>query len=116
MKKVEPAKPNAPTQPTAPVTSVISQSGEPCPPDIVLQEALLEPCRRPLTEYADAIQVLRNEKKFTFREIADWLKNYNVETDHNAVYREYTKAMPDREAEWVAQEDDHIEEAEARRS
>jgi hypothetical protein len=99
----------------APVLAAPVSSGpvdEPCPPHMVLEAALGELIRRPLAEYADAIQVLRNEKKFTFREIAEWLKDFNVAADHNAVYREYTKLMPERDAEAEAMKDAHIEENE----
>ena len=47
-------------------------------------------------DYIEAIEILRNEKRFTFREIAQWLtKRFGIEADHNAVYRAYTKGMDD---------------------
>ena len=91
-------------------TPDVISSSEPCSPHVLLEQAMQEPNRRPLREYHDTIQVLRDEKRFTFREIADWLSNYNVEADHNAVYREYTRHMPDAVADDVAQEDAHMEE------
>jgi hypothetical protein len=69
----------------------------PAPPDVVLREAMEEPDRRLLEEYADSIRVLRDRKRFTFREIAEWLHEYGVECDHNSVYREYTKGLSDQE-------------------
>jgi len=65
----------------------------PAPPEIVFRDAMDEPDRRLLEEYADSIKVLRDEKRFTFREIAEWLQEYGVECDHNSVYRQYTKGL-----------------------
>ena len=112
-KRTQPAKPEATPQPSAPVTT--THEGEPWPPDMLLDAAMNEPNRRVLDEYHDVICVLRDEKKFTFREIAEWLDNHHVKADHNAVYREYTKAMPDDVAHDVALADEHIEEVEAGR-
>ena len=97
-------------QPAEPVVHI---SSEPVPPDIVLREAMEEPNRRALRDYHHAIQVLRDEKKFTFREIAEWLGDYNIEADHNAVYREYTRGMPENIAAEEAQADDYMEREEA---
>lgn len=110
-KKTQPDKPEATPQPSAPVT--ITHEEEPFPPDILLDLAEKEPNRRELIEYANVICVLRDEKKFTFREIAEWLKNYNVETDHNAVYREYTRCMPEDVARDEAMADEELERNEA---
>lgn len=65
---------------------------------LILVAAMGEPIKRPLADYHNAIRVLRDEKKLTFREIAEWLDQFNVTADHNAVYREYTKAMPEESA------------------
>jgi hypothetical protein len=113
-KRTQPAKPEATPQPSAPART-ITHEGEPCPPDILFDLARQEPNRRVLDEYHDVIRVLRDEKKFTFREIAEWLDNHHVEADHNAVYREYTKAMPDDVAHDVALADEHTEEQESGR-
>ena len=67
-----------------------------------------EPDRKLLEEYIQAIKVLRDTKRFTFREIADWLKQYGVITDHNAIYRAYLKSLPERDAAALA--DAHEEE------
>ena len=109
-KRTQAVKPEATTQPAAPRTN--SHESGPCPPDIVLEEALKEANRRPLKEHHNAIRVLREQKRFTFREIAEWLKGYNIEADHNAVYREYTRGMPDDQAQDVALADEHTEEKE----
>jgi hypothetical protein len=103
------AKPEVATQTALPVASANVVSREPLPPQLVLDEALREANRRPLRDYHAAIQVLRDEKKFTFREIADWLGEYNIEADHNAVYREYTREMPESVAVEVAAEDSFLE-------
>jgi hypothetical protein len=110
-KRTQPVKPEATPQPSAPVT--ITHEGEPFPPDILLDLAEKEPNRRELVEYGAVIRVLRDEKKFTFREIAEWLKDYNVEADHNAVYREYTRCMPDDVAHGEAMADEEVEKEEA---
>jgi len=75
------------------------------PPEVVLQEAMAEPDRRLLEEYAEAIRVLREGKRFSFREIAEWLQEYGIECDHNSVYREYTKGLSDEEEREVALRD-----------
>jgi hypothetical protein len=89
----------APT-PSLPVVEV-----EPAPPDMVLQDALGEPDRRLLEEYGDSIRVLRDDKRFTFREIAEWLQEYGIDCDHNSVYREYTKGLSFEEERDVAYRD-----------
>jgi len=86
----------------------------PAPPDIVLREALNEPSPRQLDDYIDAICELKN-KRFTFREIAEWLKQYGIEADHNAVYRAYSKTVSDYEAHLVAEHDKEVEENESYR-
>lgn len=63
------------------------------PPEILMQLAMDEPNRRLLDEQRGTIAVLRDEKGFTFREIAEWLTDKGIECDYNAVYRVYTKGM-----------------------
>lgn len=66
-----------------------------CPPsEKLLEEAKKEPKRVLLMEFIQTIETLRNEKKFTFRAIADWLAIRGIETDHSAVYRAYLSAIP----------------------
>jgi hypothetical protein len=50
-----------------------------------------EPSRRVLQRYSRTIAILREEKLFTFREIAKWLCEHGVVADHNTVFRHYTK-------------------------
>ena len=57
-------------------------------------EAEKEPRRRGLEDYKDTILLLKDEKGFSFREIAAWLQERGLKTDHNAVWRAYCKAAP----------------------
>ncbi len=45
--------------------------------------------RKPAETHIRAIQVLRDRKNFSFREIAEWLQGFGVNVDSNAVYRAY---------------------------
>jgi hypothetical protein len=78
-----------------PVTPVV-QSDCP-PPEAFLKEAKKESKRILLMDYIRTIKTLRDEKKFTFRAIAEWLAERGVETDHSAVYRTYLAAIPEQE-------------------
>ena len=98
--KIKPEKAaNPPAQDIKPKTdgSQVIQLENP-PPDYLLEEAMKEPDRKLLEEYIETIELLRDNKRFTFREIADWLKQYGVIADHNAIYRAYIRRMPDRDA------------------
>lgn len=55
-------------------------------PESVLNEALNAPQRGDLALYVDAIKALR-EKKWSWREIAEFLTGRGVETDHTKVLR-----------------------------
>ena len=62
-------------------------------PEIVARAAAEAPAPRLLVDYNEAISTLR-EKKFTFREIAEWLtKTFGIPADHNSVWRAHTKHM-----------------------
>jgi len=113
IKKTPPVKPEATLQPAAPVTNTTSREGSPCSPDELLGRAEMEPVRRALSEYNAVIRTLRDEKNFTFREIANWLLSHHVLTDHNAVYREYTKGMPTEFAQGEAMADAKLEQEES---
>ena len=73
-------------------------------PSDILEAAQAERSRKPLQAYMDAIVELRENKGFSFREIADWLSASVVKTDHNTVYREYKKhqkkELERHEREW----------------
>jgi hypothetical protein len=64
-------------------------------PDAFLEEAKNEPKRKLITDHIETINVLRNEKRFTFRAIAEWLTKRGIETDHSSVYRAYLAAIPE---------------------
>jgi hypothetical protein len=49
-------------------------SGIPAP-DAFLEEAKREPKRQLIHDHIATIKTLRNEKRFTFRAIAEWLRN-----------------------------------------
>ncbi len=63
-------------------------------PEKLLTEADRETKRLTLDDYREAVRVLKEEKDFTFREIAEWLKRRGMRADHNAVWRAYSKGMP----------------------
>lgn len=80
------------------------------PAEAVAEAARGEPNPRLVADYIEAITVLRDEKGFTFREIAQWLtKRFGIEADHNAVYRAYTKGMDDHAAAFAAIDDQEDE-------
>jgi len=84
---------------------VISQL-EPPDPELMEQEALGEPNYRDLGNYSGSIRTLRG-KGFSFREIANWLSERNVDADHNSVYRVYRKGLTyEQQAELEQQESD----------
>jgi hypothetical protein len=64
-------------------------------PDAFLEEAKGEPKRKLISDHIRTINVLRFEKSFTFRAIAEWLTKRGIETDHSAVYRAYLAAIPE---------------------
>ena len=66
-------------------------------PDAFLEEAKKEQKRKLLFDHIKTINLLRNEKRFTFREIAEWLAARGIETDHSAVYRAYLAAIPEEQ-------------------
>ena len=66
-------------------------------PDAFLAEATNEPKRKLITDHTRTIKVLRDEKRFTFRQIAEWLTDRGIETDHSSVYRAYMSAVPDEQ-------------------
>jgi hypothetical protein len=82
-------------------------------PELVARAAAEAAAPRVLEDYSDAIEILR-DKKFTFREIAEWLvKNFGIQADHNSVWRAYTKSMNDYQAHEEAHADEELERDEA---
>src|SRR3954447_10004658 len=75
------------------------------PPEYLLQKAHKVIDRKLIEDYVETIHVLRDEKRLTFREIAEWLSENGVPADHNGVYRAYTRHMrPDQIAEMKQRE------------
>ena len=68
-------------------------------PNVLLKEALAEDDKHYLRPYGAIIRALR-EKKFSYRQIADWLNERGLDVDHNSIYREHTKHMS-REEETI---------------
>ncbi len=62
-------------------------------PQQLRAEAEKEPQRqqRGLDAYSETIRLLKEEKGFTFREIATWFHERSLKVDHNAVWRAYSK-------------------------
>lgn len=63
-------------------------------PQQLLSEAQKEPRHRGLQDYRETIRVLREEKGFSLREIAAWLRERGLDVDHNAVWRTCPKGTP----------------------
>lgn len=91
-----------------------NESNEMPHPELVLRAAEEEIPPRLLDDYFEAIRTLR-EKKFTFREIAEWFGKFGFEVDHNAVYRAYAKNLSDYDAHLEAEADEELERDEAMR-
>ena len=64
-------------------------------PDAFLEEAKSELKRKLIGDHIKTINTLREEKRFTFRAIAEWLTKRGIETDHSSVYRAYLAAIPE---------------------
>ena len=65
--------------------------------ELFLEDAKNEPKRNLIVDHRDTICVLRKEKRFTFRAIAEWLSERGIETDHSAVYRAYLSSIPEED-------------------
>ena len=83
-------------------------------PQQVLAEAVQEPRRRGLADYQEAIRVLKEEKDFSFRDIAVWLQQRGLKVDHNAVWRAYSKASPEETGRRASQRSERSERPPAR--
>jgi hypothetical protein len=78
-------------------------------PQQLLAQAEKEPSRRGLEEYADTIRVLKEDKGFSYREIAAWFQQRGLNVDHNAVWRTYSRTLPRSTGSAM---DEHIEQSE----
>jgi len=85
------AKPSAPQSSSSTITPLDSEVPL---PNAFLEEAKKEPRRQLITDHIQTINVLRDEKRLTFRAIADWLTARGIEADHSSVYRAYLAAIP----------------------
>ena len=63
-------------------------------PEFLARCALQETHRKLLENYRETICILRDQRGFSFREIAEWLTENGLVADYNGVYRIYTKGMP----------------------
>jgi hypothetical protein len=95
------SEPAAAPAPSFSSTYPLAFDGGP-PPEVIFLEAEAEPDFRSLAQYKDSIRVLRN-KRFSYRDIAEWLSERGVAADHNSVYRVYTKSLSDYDAALEAQ-------------
>ncbi|OQC23752.1 MAG: hypothetical protein BWX68_02622 [Verrucomicrobia bacterium ADurb.Bin063] len=80
-------------------------------PQKLRAEAQKEPCRRCLGDYRDTIRLLKDERGFSFREIAAWLGEREVDADHNAVWRVYSSADKQTRAPAGAEQSERTEQA-----
>ena len=80
-------------------------------PQKLRAEAQKEPRRRCLGDYRDTIRLLKDERGFSFREIAAWLGEREVDADHNAVWRVYSSADKQTRAPAGAEQSERIEQA-----
>ncbi len=80
-------------------------------PQKLRAEAQKEPRRRCLGDYRDTIRLLKDERGFSFREIAAWLGEREVDADHNAVWRVYSSADKQTRAPAGAEQSERTEQA-----
>jgi hypothetical protein len=78
-------------------------------PQHLRAEAEKEPRRRSLGDYGDTIRLLKEEKGFSFREIAGWFHQRGVSIDHNAAWRAYSKTTPNSPGGGVTEQNERIE-------
>jgi len=106
------AEPEVAESPKYVVAPGLNSSSDPRPefpppsPDELLQLAVQEVDRDLLSDYAPVIGTLREDKGFSFREIAEWLNDHGVPADYNAVYRLYTKGMDSAEVQAIDQQEE----------
>ena len=64
------------------------------PEEAFYQEAKREPKRKAILDHTATIRLLREEKKFTFREIAEWFQQRGFNVDRSAIYRAWLLSIP----------------------
>ena len=62
-------------------------------PTALVEQAKNEPRIIAARDYIETINILRHQKSFSFREIADWLSARGVPLDNNEIYRAYMADM-----------------------
>ena len=90
---------NKAVEPQPPSTGSVPPS-----PEKLMELAINEYDRRVLDDYMDVIRVLKDDKRFAFREIAKWFQGHGIQTDHMSVYRAYRRTLPPEMAEQLDQE------------
>ena len=83
-------------------------------PQQLRAEAEKETCRRGLEYYQETIRLLKDDKGFSFREIASWFQERGLNIDHNAAWRAYSKATPNAPAGRVTKRNERYEHRPAR--
>jgi hypothetical protein len=63
-------------------------------PEQLLEEAKRMPAKDSLTDHVETIKTLR-DKNFTWRDIAEFLQQHGIQTDHTKVFR-FMKALSDQ--------------------
>jgi hypothetical protein len=66
-------------------------------PSALLESAKQEERLIAARDYTQVIEVLRDEKRFSFRKIAAWLNERGIPLDNNDVYRAYVASFPGEE-------------------
>ena len=89
----------------------MEQQASKADPQQLRAEAEKEPSRRGLHEYTDTIRVLKEDKGFSYREIADWFQQRGLIVDHNAVWRTYSKTLPKRTGSAPDEQLEHSEQS-----
>ena len=78
-------------------------------PQHLRAEAEKEPRRRGLEDYQETIRLLKEDKGFTFREIAAWFQERGLNIDHNAAWRAYSKANSTSQTGRITEQNERYE-------
>ena len=70
-------------------------------PQSLIQEALTEPRVVAARDYLETINILRDKKSFSFRQIAAWFNERGVPLDNNDIYRAYMANVDPMEKEMM---------------
>jgi hypothetical protein len=83
-------------------------------PEQLRAEAENEKPRRGLDAYRETIRVLKEDKDFSFREIAAWFQQRGVNIDHNAAWRAYAKTTAANPSRSTSEQNERYEQHPAR--